>query len=115
MPTNLYGPGDSYHPENSHVIPVLIRRFHEAKRDELEKVAIWGAGQPMRKFLHLDDMATAALHLMDISKDEYDQHTQPMLSHIRRLPRQVDRLKVEISSLTILGKSACGVFLPRDS
>jgi GDP-L-fucose synthase len=82
MPTNLYGPGDNYHPENSHVIPALIRRFHEAKRDELEKVAIWGTGQPRREFLHVDDMATAALHVMDISKDEYDQHTEPMLSHI---------------------------------
>jgi GDP-L-fucose synthase len=82
MPTNLYGPGDNYHAENSHVIPALIRRFHEAKRDGLEKVAIWGTGQPRREFLHVDDMATAALHVMDISKDEYDQHTQPMLSHI---------------------------------
>jgi GDP-L-fucose synthase len=82
MPTNLYGPGDNYHPENSHVIPSLIRRFHEAKRDEIEKVAIWGTGQPRREFLHVDDMATAALHVMDISKDEYYQHTQPMLSHI---------------------------------
>lgn len=82
MPTNLYGPGDNYHAENSHVIPALIRRFHEAKRDGLEKVAIWGTGQPRREFLHVDDMATAALHVMNITKDDYDLHTQPMLSHI---------------------------------
>jgi GDP-L-fucose synthase len=82
MPTNLYGPGDNYHAENSHVIPALIRRFHEAKRDGLEQVAIWGTGEPRREFLHVDDLATAALHVMNITKDDYDLHTQPMLSHI---------------------------------
>lgn len=82
MPTNLYGPGDNYHAENSHVIPALIRRFHEAKRDGLEQVAIWGTGEPRREFLHVDDMAAAALHVMKITKDDYDRHTQPMLSHI---------------------------------
>jgi GDP-L-fucose synthase len=82
MPTNLYGPGDNYHPENSHVIPALIRRFHEAKVADLPSVAIWGTGTPMREFLYVDDMAAASVHIMNLSKDTYDQHTSPMLSHI---------------------------------
>jgi len=82
MPTNLYGPGDNYHPENSHVIPALIRRFHEAKANNASSVTIWGTGYPSREFLYVDDMATACVHVMNQSKAVYDQHTQPMLSHI---------------------------------
>ena len=82
MPTNLYGPGDNYHPENSHVIPALIRRFHEAKVDGVPSVAIWGTGTPRREFLYVDDMAAASVHVMNLDKAVYDQHTQPMLSHI---------------------------------
>ena len=82
MPTNLYGPGDNYHPENSHVIPALIRRFHEAKLAQAPSVAIWGTGTPKREFLYVDDMATASVHVMNLPKPTYDQHTSPMLSHI---------------------------------
>ena len=82
MPTNLYGPGDNYHPENSHVIPALIRRFHEAKVNNSHSVAIWGTGKPKREFLYVDDMASASVHVMNLSKAIYDQHTQRMLSHI---------------------------------
>jgi GDP-L-fucose synthase len=82
MPTNLYGPGDNYHPENSHVIPALIRRFHEAKVNDAPSVAIWGTGTPRREFLYVDDMAAACIHVMGLPKSTYSQHTQPMLSHI---------------------------------
>ena len=82
MPTNLYGPGDNYHPDNSHVIPALIRRFHEAKEAQAPSVAIWGTGTPRREFLYVDDMAEASLHVMQLPKALYDQHTQPMHSHI---------------------------------
>lgn len=82
MPTNLYGPGDNYHPENSHVIPALIRRFHEAKVSGAPEVAIWGSGTPMREFLYVDDMAAACVHVMNLPKASYEQHTQPTLSHI---------------------------------
>jgi GDP-L-fucose synthase len=82
MPTNLYGPGDNYHPENSHVIPALIRRFHEAKIHKSPVVIVWGTGAPRREFLHVDDMAAACVHVMNLDKATYDQHTQPMLSHI---------------------------------
>jgi GDP-L-fucose synthase len=82
MPTNLYGPGDNYHPENSHVIPALIRRFHEAKANQVPSVTIWGTGTPRREFLYVDDMAAASVHVMNLSKAVYNQHTQPMLSHI---------------------------------
>jgi GDP-L-fucose synthase len=82
MPTNLYGPGDNYHPENSHVIPALIRRFHEAKIGSLPSVAIWGSGKPYREFLYVDDMAGASIHVMNLPKDQYDSHTLPMQSHI---------------------------------
>lgn len=82
MPTNLYGPGDNYHPENSHVIPALIRRFHEAKIHSAPTVAIWGTGTPRREFLFVDDMAAACVHVMNLDKTLYDQHTQSMLSHI---------------------------------
>ncbi len=82
MPTNLYGPGDNYHPENSHVIPALIRRFHEAKVSNVPTVAIWGTGTPKREFLYVEDMAAACVHVMNLDKSIYEQHTQPMLSHI---------------------------------
>ncbi len=82
MPTNLYGPGDNYHPENSHVIPALIRRFHEATLAKAPSVAIWGNGTPRREFLYVDDMAAASVHVMQLPKDIYDQHTTPMQSHI---------------------------------
>ena len=82
MPTNLYGVGDNYHPENSHVIPALIRRFHEAKINQLPQVLIWGSGLPMREFLYVDDMAAASVFVMDLDKATYGQQTQPMLSHI---------------------------------
>lgn len=82
MPTNLYGPGDNYHPENSHVIPALIRRFHEAKVSKAPSVTLWGSGTPRREFLYVDDMAAASVHVMNLDKATYDQHTRPMLSHI---------------------------------
>ena len=82
MPTNLYGPGDNYHPENSHVIPALIRRFHEAQLTHAPSVAIWGTGKPKREFLYVDDMAAASVHIMNLPKTTYDQNTSPMLSHI---------------------------------
>ena len=82
MPTNLYGPGDNYHPENSHVIPALIRRFHEAKLVNAPSVAIWGTGTPRREFLYVDDMAAASVYVMKLYKALYDQHTSPMQSHI---------------------------------
>ena len=82
MPTNLYGPGDNYHPENSHVIPALIRRFHEAKISNAPTVTIWGTGTPRREFLFVDDMARACVHVMNLPKSTYDQHTEPMCSHI---------------------------------
>ena len=82
MPTNLYGPGDNYHPENSHVIPALIRRFHEAKVSRAPQVVIWGTGTPRREFLYVDDMAAASVFVMDLDKSSYDQHTSPMQSHI---------------------------------
>jgi GDP-L-fucose synthase len=82
MPTNLYGPGDNFHPDNSHVMPALIRRFHEAARDGLDEVVIWGSGAPRREFLHVDDMAAASLFVLDLPKQIYDENTDPMLSHI---------------------------------
>ena len=82
MPTNLYGEGDNYHPENSHVIPAMIRRFHEAKVNDSPNVVIWGTGKPCREFLYVDDMAAASVFVMNLDKSIYDKHTQPMLSHI---------------------------------
>jgi GDP-L-fucose synthase len=82
MPTNLYGPGDNYHSENSHVIPGLLRRFHEAKQSAAPEVLIWGTGAPMREFLYVDDMAEACLHVMELSSEAYSRITQPMLSHV---------------------------------
>lgn len=82
MPTNLYGPGDNFHPDNSHVMPALIRRFHEAAADQRDEVVIWGTGTPRREFLHVDDMAAASLFVLDLPKDTYDANTSPMLSHV---------------------------------
>jgi GDP-L-fucose synthase len=82
MPTNLYGSHDNFHPENSHVIPALIRRFHEAKLNGDKEVIAWGSGKPMREFLYVDDMADASIHVMNLDKSIYDANTEPMLSHI---------------------------------
>jgi GDP-L-fucose synthase len=82
MPTNLYGPGDNFHPENSHVLPALIRRFHEAVQVGADSVSIWGSGTPCREFLHVDDMAEASLFVLDLPTDVYEANTEPMLSHI---------------------------------
>jgi len=82
MPSNLYGPGDNFHPENSHVIPALMRRFHEAREEGRDSVTIWGTGRPRREFLHVDDMAAASLFVLDLPKAVYEAHTQSMLSHI---------------------------------
>jgi len=82
MPTNLYGPGDNFHPENSHVIPALIQRFHKAKFEEKESIVIWGTGIPKREFLYVDDMAYACLHVLGLDKKLYSDTTEPMLSHI---------------------------------
>lgn len=82
MPTNLYGPGDNFHPENSHVLPALMRRFHAAARARQDAVVIWGSGTPRREFLHVDDMAEAALYVLDLPAADYTAHTQPQLSHI---------------------------------
>ena len=82
MPTNLYGPGDNYHPDNSHVVPALIRRFHEAKENNLNEVVVWGSGTPMREFLFVEDMAQASLFVHGLDQATYEEITQPMLSHI---------------------------------
>lgn len=82
MPTNLYGEHDDFHPENSHVIPALLRRFHQAKLDGLAEVIAWGSGKPMREFLHVNDMAAASIYVMNLSDDVYKANTQEMLSHI---------------------------------
>ncbi|MFU8834834.1 GDP-L-fucose synthase [Roseovarius autotrophicus] len=82
MPTNLYGPGDNFHPENSHVLPALIRRFHEARAQTQDEVVIWGTGRPMREFLHVDDMAEASLFVLGLDRATYEANTAPMLSHI---------------------------------
>ncbi len=82
MPTNLYGPNDNFHPENSHVVPALLKRFHEATRRGDDEVVIWGSGKPQREFLHVDDMAAASVHVMELDDATYQTYTQPMLSHI---------------------------------
>ena len=82
MPTNLYGPGDNFHPENSHVLPGLLRKFHEAKTNQSEYVEVWGSGRPRREFLHVDDMASACLYIMNLSEKTYKANTKPMLSHV---------------------------------
>jgi len=82
MPTNLYGQNDNFHPENSHVIPAMMRRFHEAKEAGASEVVVWGSGKPMREFLHVDDMAAASVYVMNLDNETYHANTQPMLSHI---------------------------------
>ncbi|CCU72964.1 GDP-L-fucose synthase [Thalassolituus oleivorans] len=82
MPTNLYGENDNFHPNNSHVIPALMRRFHEAKLNNTPEVAVWGSGKPMREFLHVDDMAAASIFVANVSQETYESCTEPMLSHI---------------------------------
>lgn len=82
MPTNLYGPHDNFHPENSHVIPAMLRRFHEAVHAKADHVVVWGSGKPMREFLYVDDMAAASIYVMNLDSETYQAHTQPMLSHI---------------------------------
>lgn len=82
MPTNLYGPGDNFHLENSHVIPSLIRRFHEATKQGQDTVTIWGSGKPMREFLHVDDLADACIHVMEVRQDVWEKSTEPMVSHV---------------------------------
>ncbi|MCP4184094.1 MAG: NAD-dependent epimerase/dehydratase family protein, partial [Hyphomicrobiales bacterium] len=82
MPTNLYGQGDNFHPDNSHVIPAMMRRFHEAKLSGTNEVVVWGTGNPQREFLHVDDMAAASVHVMQLDSAKYNEHTTPMLSHI---------------------------------
>jgi len=82
MPTNLYGNNDNFHPENTHVIPALLRRFHEAVQKNASKVIIWGTGNAMREFLHIDDMAAACVHVMNVPAETYKQHTEVMLSHV---------------------------------
>lgn len=82
MPTNLYGPGDNFHPENSHVLPALLRRFHEAAREGRDEVTIWGTGTPRREFLHVEDMAAGSLFVLDLDRETYNANTEPMLSHI---------------------------------
>ena len=104
MPTNLYGPGDNYHPENSHVIPALIRRFHEAKMGNANSVSIWGSGTPRREFLYVDDMALASVYVMNMEKSAYDANTQPMLSHINVGYGE----DVTISELALAVKNAVG-------
>jgi len=82
MPTNLYGPNDNFHPDNSHVIPALLRRFHEAAQARAEELVVWGSGTPKREFLHVDDMAAASVYVMELDRAAYRAATQPMLSHI---------------------------------
>jgi GDP-L-fucose synthase len=82
MPTNLYGENDNFHPENSHVIPAMMRRFHDAKLNGDDKVVVWGTGKPMREFLHVDDMAAASIHVLELDNDTYQANTQTMMSHI---------------------------------
>lgn len=82
MPTNLYGQNDNFHPENSHVIPAMMRRFHQAKKTGAKDVLVWGSGEPMREFLHVDDMAAASMYVMNLDNETYQANTQPMLSHI---------------------------------
>ncbi|EQA97114.1 GDP-L-fucose synthase [Sphingobium sp. HDIP04] len=101
MPTNLYGPGDNFHPENSHVLPALIRRFHEAVQSGAQAVTIWGSGKPMREFLHVDDMAEASLFVLNLPKDIYQANSEAMLSHINV------GSGIDISILELAEKIAC--------
>ena len=104
MPTNLYGPGDNYHPENSHVVPALIRRFHEAKKNNQNEVLVWGTGTPKREFLYVDDMAEASLFVHNLDQDIFVAQTQPMLSQIN-VGTGID---VTIKELALLVKEVVG-------
>ena len=104
MPTNLYGPGDNYHPENSHVVPALIRRFHEAKKNNLNEVLVWGTGTPKREFLYVDDMAEASIFVHHLDQDIFVAQTQPMLSQIN-VGTGID---VTIKELALLIKEVVG-------
>ena len=104
MPTNLYGPGDNYHAENSHVVPALIRRFHEAKLSNEGEVVVWGSGAPMREFLYVDDMAEASIYIHNINKQRYEEITSPMLSHIN-IGSGID---IKISELANMIKNVVG-------
>jgi GDP-L-fucose synthase len=104
MPTNLYGPGDNFHPENSHVLPALIRRFHEAIKSGSDEVVIWGTGTPRREFLHVDDMAEASLFVLGLPKAQYEANTEPMLSHIN-VGNETD---VSILKLAQIVAEVCG-------
>ena len=104
MPTNLYGPGDNYHPENSHVVPALIRRFHEAKKNNLNEVLVWGTGTPKREFLYVDDMAEASLFVHNLDQEIFAAQTQPMLSQIN-VGTGID---VTIKELALLVKEVVG-------
>ena len=104
MPTNLYGPGDNYHPENSHVVPALIRRFHEAKKNNLNEVLVWGTGTPKREFLYVDDMAEASIFVHNLDQDIFVAQTQPMLSQIN-VGTGID---VTIKELALLVKEVVG-------
>ena len=111
MPTNLYGPGDNYHPENSHVIPALIRRFHEAKTTGAPEVAIWGTGSPRREFLYVDDMATASVFVMQLPIAKYLENTTPMQSHINvGFGSDVTIEALALSIATVVGYSGGIIF-----
>jgi GDP-L-fucose synthase len=119
MPTNLYGPGDNYHPDNSHVIPALIRRFHKSKVSEAPSVKIWGTGTPRREFLYADDMAAASVHIMNLPLAVYEQHTQPTLSHIN-VGSGVDMTILELAeavahTVGYTGKIQCDITKPDGS
>ncbi|MHA3098245.1 GDP-L-fucose synthase [Acinetobacter brisouii] len=104
MPTNLYGINDNFHPQNSHVVPALIQRIHYAKIQQLPEVVIWGTGQPLREFLYVDDMASACIYVQNLSKEEYEQHINPMMSHINIGTNQ----EVSIVELANIIKSVIG-------
>ena len=104
MPTNLYGINDNFHPQNSHVVPALIQRIHYAKIQQLSEVVIWGTGQPLREFLYVDDMASASIYVQNLSKEEYEQHIDPMMSHINIGTNQ----EVSIVELANIIKSVIG-------
>lgn len=116
MPTNLYGPGDNFHPENSHVLPALIRRFHEAAQAKADEVTIWGSGTPRREFLHVDDMAKASLFVLDLSRESYATETDPMNSHINVgcgkdiSIRELAKLVAEVTGFT--GEITCDTSRP---
>ena len=102
MPTNLYGPHDNFHPSNSHVIPALLRRFHEATAQNAPDVVVWGSGTPMREFLHVDDMAAASIHVMELAHEVWQENTRPMLSHVGA-PKLKPRSAASITALRIAG------------